>query len=428
MTNTATPSAWHTLFTRKMFICVVIGFSSGLPLYLLLNLVPAWLTTEHLSLKAIGAFTLTQLPYTWKFLWAPLADRFGFPGLGRRRSWMFGAQFVLIALIIVLGTLHPAGNLREVAFLATLVAVASATQDIAIDAYRRELLGDHELGLGNAVYVNAYKIAGLVPGSLALILADRLPWGQVFVITACFLLPGALLSLWVAEPPRTPGSPQTLRDAAVNSIREFFARQGVGPAIMILAFMLLYKLGDSMATALATPFYLKMGFSLTHIGTVAKATGLWANIAGGVVGGLWMVRLGINRALWVFGVAQAVTILGFAWLAWQGPAPVDFARLCQLGVVIGAEAFGVGLGTTAFVAFMAQSTHKAYAATQYAVFSALMAVPRTSISALSGVLVAGVGWTNYFFLCFALALPGMLLLRQIAPWSPQKGNAETPAA
>lgn len=415
--NAPPPSIWRALLTRKMLICTGIGFSSGLPLYLLLNLVPAWLATEHLSLKAIGAFTLVQLPYNWKFLWAPLADRFGFGGLGRRRSWMLGAQLTLIGAIVALGQMHPTENLRNVVVLATLIAIASATQDIAIDAYRREILADHELGLGNAVYVNAYKISGLIPGALALILADRLPWSLVFTITALFLLPGVWLSLRVAEPARQPHTPTRLRETVIESIHEFVSRKGLAGAGTILLFMLLYKLGDSLATTLATPFYLQMGFSKTDIGTVAKLVGLWANVAGGTVGGLWMVRLGINRGLWLFGIAQAVTILGFAWLAWIGPTPVDFARQCQLGLVIGLEAFGVGLGTTAFVAFMARTTHPAYAATQYALFSGLMAVPRTGISAASGFLVESLGWPAYFLLCFALALPGMWLLRRVAPWT-----------
>lgn len=402
---------------RRMLTCVVIGFSSGLPLFLLFNLVPAWLQTEGLSLKTIGAFALVQLPYTWKFLWAPLADRFGLPGLGRRRSWMFVSQVGLIAGVVGLGTLDPASELRAVVVVATLVAFLSATQDIAIDAYRRELLRESELGLGNALFVNAYKVAGLVPGSLSLFLADHLPWFQVFAVTGAFLVPGAVLSLVVAEPESAVAAPRTLRAAVVEPFVEFFGRHGWRSAAGVLAFVFLYKLGDSLATALATPFYLEMGFTKTDIALVAKNAGLWCSVAGGLIGGLWMVRLGINRALWVFGVVQAVAILGFAWLAAQGAAPSDATRLLQLGVVIGFEAFGVGLGTTAFVSYIARTTSPAYAATQFALFTSLMAVPRTVINAFAGVLVETFGWVDFFWLCFALAVPGMLLLPRVAAWN-----------
>lgn len=401
---------------RRLLICIVIGFSSGLPLFLLFNLLPAWLKTEELSLKTIGAFALVQLPYTWKFLWAPLADRYGFAGFGRRRTWMFISQLGLIAGVVGLGQLDPARHIALVAGVATLVAMLSATQDIAIDAYRRELLPDEELGIGNAVFVNAYKVAGLVPGSLSLFLADHLPWSQVFAVTAAFLVPGLILSLVVSEPAGAISSPRTLRAAVVEPFVEFFGRHGWRSAAVVLAFVFFYKLGDSLATALATPFYLEMGFTKTDIGIVAKNAGLWCSVAGGLLGGLWMVKLGINRALWVFGVAQWIAILGFVWLASQGAAPSDAVRLLQLGVVIGAEAFGVGLGTTAFVSYIARTTSPAYAATQYALFTSLMAVPRTVVNAFAGVLVEDLGWVNFFWLCFVLAIPGMLLLWKVASW------------
>ena len=401
----------------RMLVCVVIGFSSGLPLFLLFNLLPAWLKTEGLSLTTIGAFALVQLPYTWKFLWAPLADRYGFPGFGRRRSWMFVSQLALIACIVTLGSLDPTANIQAVVLVATVVSFLSATQDIAIDAFRRELLEESELGLGNAVFVNAYKVAGLVPGSLSLFLADHLPWFQVFAVTAAFLVPGAILSLVIAEPANAVAAPRTLRAAVVEPFVEFFNRQGWRSAMLVLSFVFLYKLGDSLATALATPFYLEMGFTKTDIGIVAKNAGLWCSVAGGLLGGLWMIRLGINRALWVFGVAQAVAILGFVWLASQGSAPSNAVRLLQLGVVIGVEAFGVGLGTTAFVSYIARTTSPAYAATQYALFTSLMAVPRTVINAFAGVLVESLGWVDFFWLCFALAMPGMLLLARVAKWN-----------
>ncbi|KAB2966154.1 AmpG family muropeptide MFS transporter [Zoogloea sp.] len=418
-----TASPWRALANRRMLICVLTGFSSGLPLYLLLNLVPAWLKTEGLSLKAIGAFALIQFPYTWKFVWSPFLDRYALPLLGRRRGWMGLTQLLLLAAIAWLGTLSPTAELGLVVGLTALVAFLSATQDIVLDAYRRELLPDIELGIGNAIHVNAYKLAGLVPGSLSLVLADHLPWSQVFLVTALFMAPGLAMTLMVREPVVAAGAPRTLRDAVVEPFREFFGRHGMRSALVVLSFIFLYKLGDSLCTALATPFYLDMGFTKTEIGLVAKNAGLWPSVIGGLLGGLWMIRLGINRALWVFGVVQWLAIYGFAWLAWLGPAESDTLRLAVLAGVIGLEALGVGLGTTAFVAYMARTTHPAYTATQLALFTSLMAVPRTFINASAGWLVEFLGWFDFFMLCGVLAVPGMLLLVKVAPWHAPRESA-----
>jgi len=413
----ARPAWLEALLNRRMLICIFTGFSSGLPLYLLLNLVPAWLRTEGISLKAIGLFALIQLPFTWKFLWSPFLDRYALAWLGRRRGWMAVTQMLLLALIASLGVFSPQIDLHAIVVLATLLAFVSATQDIVLDAYRRELLPDHELGLGNSVHVNAYRIAGLVPGSLSLILADHLPWGEVFAITALFMLPGLVMTLMVSEIVSRGGTPRTLREAVVEPFHEFLTRAGWREAMLVLAFIFFYKLGDSLCTALATPFYLDMGFAKSEIGLVAKHAGLWPAVIGGLLGGLWMVKLGINRALWLFGVVQLVSIFGFAWLAWIGPnATVAAPQLAQLALVIGFEALGVGLGTAAFVAFIARATNPLYTATQYALFSSLAAVPRTLINSGAGYLVEQMGWFGFFLLCAVLAVPGMLLLFRVAPW------------
>jgi PAT family beta-lactamase induction signal transducer AmpG len=419
------PDALRVLLTRKMLICIFTGFSSGLPLYLLLNLLPAWLRSEGVNLKTIGFFALIQFPYTWKFLWSPFLDRYALPLLGRRRGWMLLMQIGLLLSIGLLGGLSPRTDIGPVLWLAALLALFSATQDIALDAYRRELLADTELGLGNAVHVNAYRIAGLVPGSLSLILADRLPWSQVFWITATFMVPGMVMVLLIKEPVALAVTPKTLRAAVLEPFNEFVGRAGVRGALWVLAFIFLYKLGDSLCTALATPFYLDMGFSKTDIGLIAKHAGLWPAVIGGLLGGLWMVRIGINRALWLFGVVQLVSILGFAGLAWLGPQPeIGVEQRLTLAAVIGLEALGVGLGTAAFVAFIARSTHPAYTATQFALFTSLAAVPRTFINASAGWWVEALGWVNFFMLCTVLAVPGMLLLSRVAPWSAPKPAGE----
>ena len=411
----SSPSIKEALFNRRMLICIFTGFASGMPLYLLISLVPAWLRTEGVGLKEIGFFALVGLPYTWKFLWSPLLDRyqltlFSFrPGL--RRSWMLGTQLALLAAIAGLGFFDPSSQLWPIAWLCLLIAFLSATQDIVLDAYRRQLLSDEELGMGSSIHVNAYRIAGLVPGSLSLILADILPWQTVFIATSAFMLTGIGLTLSIREPAQAARHPTSLRSAVIEPFNEFFSRQGVKQAGLILLFMLLYKLGDSMATALATPFYLDLGFTKTQIGLVAKNAALWPMIVGGILGGILMIRIGINRALWTFGLVQIVSILGFAVLARVGEG------VWLLALAISFEYLGVGLGTAAFVAFIARSTHPAFAATQFALFTALTAVPRTVASSATGIIVEGMGWENFFYLCTALAIPGMLLLLKVAPWN-----------
>jgi PAT family beta-lactamase induction signal transducer AmpG len=407
---TSSPT-WHSYLNRRMLICLFLGFSSGLPLFILLSLLQAWLAKSGLNVKALGLFALVMFPYTWKFLWSPLMDRYHFGSLGRRRGWMALTQAVLFLAIGAMGMLDPQTQVAAIAVMASVVAFLSASQDIVIDAYRREILPDNEQGLGSAVHVNAYKVAGMVPGALSLILADLMAWQSVFWITAAFMLPGLICTLMIKEPAVYGAPPKNMHEAVVLPFREFIARSGWKNALLVLGFIFLYKLGDSMATALATKFYLDLGFSMTQIGAVAKTTGFWASLAGGIVGGVWMVKLGIHRGLWIFGVVQAVAILGFAWLAHTGASTI------LLAAVIGFEAFGVGLGTAAFVAYIAKTTDPRYTATQFALFTSLSAVPRTFINSSVGFIVAQTGWFNFFILCFALALPGMLLLPKVAPWS-----------
>ena len=406
-----------------MLICVMLGFTSGLPLFILYNLLSAWLKAEQVDLKSIGLFALVGFPYTWKFLWSPLMDRFRFPMLGRRRGWMFFTQLALMATIGSMGFYSPVTDLTIIVFLAGLVAFLSASQDIVIDAYRREMLSDREQGSGTALFVNAYKMSTLVPGSLSLILSDFLSWQVVFSVTALFMLPGVFTTLLIREPSIYGEPPRTLREAVVLPFKEFIERSGWSHAAMILAFIFLYKLGDSMATALATPFYMDLGYSRTQIGLVAKNAGLWASLAGGILGAVWLEKTGVNRGLWIFGVLQAVAILGFALLAQVGAgAPGVVPDTFLLGLVIGVEAFAVGLGTAAFTAYIATATDSRYTATQFALFTSLAAVPRTFFNAFTGFIVAHTGWFEFFLICFALAIPGMLLLPKIAPWNVPAGS------
>ncbi|MCR5085370.1 MAG: AmpG family muropeptide MFS transporter [Succinivibrionaceae bacterium] len=401
------------IFSRRMGVCIVLGFSSGLPLYVLMVLVNGWLRSSAIDLKTIGLLALLMIPYTWKFLWAPLLDRFSLLGMGRRRGWMLATQILLLATIAILGFIDPQGGMFAISAMALLISLASATQDIAIDAYRREFLSDEELGLGNSLFVNAYRIASLVPGGLSLIVAGIWDFRVAFVLTALFMLPGIAATLLIREP-QVANAPRTLRDAIVEPFREFVTRRGVGSALLVVLFVFLYKLGDSMATALSTPFYIDLGYSLTEIGVVAKNAGLWSMVAGGLLGGIWMLRLGINRALWIFGVAQAVTILGFMWIAHVGTGGCP--PVYMLALVIAAEALGTGLGTAAFVSFIARETNPAFTATQFALLTSCSAVPRTFCNAVTGYIVEAVGWEQFFLICTLLTIPGMLLLFKVAPY------------
>ncbi len=428
---TATPesptqkkSVWREILSKRMGICVVTGFASGMPLFVLINLLSAFLRKEGLDLKVIGAFSLMMIPYTWKFVWAPLVDRYQIFHLGRRKDWIILSQVVLIISISAMGFFDPQQSIGMVALLATVIAFSSATQDIVLDAYRREFLPTHELGLGNAIFVNAYRVAGLVPGGISLIMADYVSWTVVFNFTAACLIPCLILSLFLREQ-NIAHAPRSLKEAVVEPFREFITRRGVLAALFTVCFVFLYKIGDSMALALATPFYMDLGYNLTTIGIVAKNVGLWSTVIGGLLGGVFMLKLGINRALWIFGFIQLVTILGFVLLAHLGQYGTPSVWL--LAVVLIGEYGGGGLGTSAFVAFIAKETNPVYTATQLALLSSFSAVPRTFCNATTGYLVEGLGWENFFILCTALAVPGMLLLFKVAPWN-QKDESVAPSA
>lgn len=410
----SSPTFKQAIFNKRMLICIFTGFSSGLPLFILYQLVPGWLRSEGVSLTEIGLFSLIGIPYVWKFLWSPLLDRYSFAKFGRRRSWMLLTQIILLGAIAGFGFINPKFDIWSVAYLATIVAFFSASQDIVLDAYRRELLPDNELALGNSIHIQAYRLSGLVPGSLAFILADHISWQSVFLIVAAFMVIGIILTICIKEVENSQPTPKTLKDAVVLPFRDFIDRKGVKSALQILLFLFLYKLGDNMATALQTPFFIDLGFSKTEIGVVAKTASLIAMTIGLAVGGLVMIKLSINRALWLFGLVQIASILGFAALSEIGHN--NYA----LAFAMGFEYLGVGLGTAAFTAFIAKSTNPAFAATQFALFTALTALPRTFANATTGVIVEQVGWTNFYYLCTLLALPGMLMLLKVAPWHESK--------
>ncbi len=410
-----TAKPWYSYLNGRTVSILFLGFSSGLPLYTLIYLMQAWLAKAGLDVKALGLFGLAMFPYTFKFLWAPLMDRYTVLPLGRRRGWMALTQLALFLFIGGMGMLDPKLELSLIVVAVFVIAFLSASQDVVIDAYRREILAEEEQGLGAAIIVNAYKASSLIPSALGLVMADSQPWQIVFWAVAAFMLPGGTCTLLAKEPVVYGAPPKNLQEAVVLPFREFVLRDGLRQALIVIAFILLYKIGDTMSTALATKFFLDLGFTTKQIGLAANATGWWAALAGGAVGGIWMIRLGINRALWVFGVLQAMAILGFVWLAKVGPDPL------LLSAVYGFEAFASpGLGAAALVAFMSRATDPRYTATQYALFSSLAAVPRTFINSSVGYIVAETGWFWFFIVCFMLAFPAMMMLPKIAPWNSGK--------
>ncbi|ABG42334.1 major facilitator superfamily MFS_1 [Paraglaciecola sp. T6c] len=410
----------QALLNKRMLICICTGFSSGLPLYLLIQFVPAWLRSADIDLSTIGLINLVLFPYTWKFIWSPVMDRFVVPMLGRRRGWMFITQVALIVLMSMLSFYDPATDISHIIVIVAAIAFFSASQDIVIDAYRRELLPDDELGAGNGFYAQAYRISSFVPGSLAMILAGFYPWSVAHMSIAVFMLVGLVTTLMINETSKAGDEPQTLRSAVVEPFVEFFQRQGWQQAVLILLFIMFYKLGDSMATALETPFFLDMGFSTVEIGSIAKIAKTIGATAGTILGGVAMIKLGINRSLWVFGVFQLISILGYVMLSMVG-----YNHLV-LAIASGFEYFGVGLGSVALIAFMAKSTNRHFTATQFALFSSIAAVPRTFVSATTGYVIEAVGYTQFFIICFVCAIPGMLMLLKIAPWNAIKSEETQP--
>jgi PAT family beta-lactamase induction signal transducer AmpG len=421
--NAAARPTWRetlsALLSKRMLIALLMGFASGLPLLLTSSVLQAWLKDGGINLTDIGLFALVGLPYTLKFLWAPLFDRYALPRLGRRRSWLITMQLALAAALAALSFAQPTPNhLLWISAASLIVAFFSASQDIVIDAYRRESLSDDELGLGSALYVNGYRIGMLLAGGGGLIIADHTSFAFMYQLMAACMAACVIVTIFAPEPPSVKGAPTTLRDAFILPLRDYIEREG---AWLALAFILLYKIGDTMASAMTTPFYLELGYSKTEIGAVVKLFGFWATIAGGTIGGLIIMRIGMRRALWLFGLGQMLSTLGFVALAHLGHNTI------ALAAVIAIENFTGGLGTAAFVGFMGALTNRRFTATQYALLSSLMGVPRVLLSAPTGWLALSLGWPGFFTLCTLLAIPGLMLIRAVTRLSDEQSPRTQPA-
>lgn len=405
--------------SRRLAVILLLGFSSGLPLALTSGTLQAWMAVEGVDLTTIGVFTLVGVPYTWKFVWAPLMDRYVPPFLGRRRGWLLITQIALAAGIAAMGATDPKTAAWTMALFAAFVAFASASQDIVLDAYRADILPERERGLGAAMGVLGYRLAMLTSGALALILvggfslgswqAPALGWQRTYGLMAALVGVGLIATLWGREPEPKGSPPRTLADAVFDPLREFFSRSGAWP---LLALIVLYKLGDAFAGSLTTAFLIRgAGFSPAEVGVVNKGMGLAATIIGVLFGGTLMLRLGLYRALLIFGVLQALSNLMFFWLAHAGK------HYGLMALAVGAENITGGMGTAAFVALLMALCDHRFTATQYALLSALAAVGRVYVGPLAGLATdpaqLGLAWTTFFLWTFLAALPGLFLLRMM---------------
>lgn len=402
---TAKKNILKDLFSKNMLIILLLGFSSGLPLLLTGGTLKTWLAREHVDISTIGYFSWVGMAYSLKFLWSPILDRFTPFKLGRRRSWMILTQVCLMASIYFLGTLNPLNNLSTMAIIAVLIAFFSATQDIAIDAYRRELLTNEELGLGSSLNIYGYRIALLISGGAGIGLVGSeiwpLTWGQLYYLMAACMLVGVVTTLFAPEPKVDTPPPSTLMEAIVDPFSEFLRRPG---AWFILLFVFMFKLGDALSGALLNPFYVEIGFSNADIGLIAKTFGLISSLVGLFLGGLIIYYVGIYRSLWLFGILQGLSTAAFALLTHTGP------QAWALASVVVFEDISSGMGSAAFVAFLGALSNKRYTATQYAILSSIATLGRNFFSGFSGDMVKGLGWGPFFYVCALIAIPGLIML------------------
>ena len=411
MSSSLESANWRVLVSGRLWLAAIMGFAGGLPLLLTLTVLQAWLKVEGVSLTTIGLLGLVGLPYNFKFLWAPLMDRFNPLGLGRRRSWLVISQCSVAAAIAILGTQDPVESIWKVAVAACLVAFFSASQDNVIDAYRRESLADAEQGLGASMYTYGYRLGMLLASAGGLILADIVGFTGVYLFMAALMLSMVVVTVLAPEPDSAVDTPRDLRTAFVGPFKEFFGRHDAsGSALLVIAFILLFKLGDNLASHMTIPFYLETGFSNTEIGKVVKFFGVAPLLFGVFVGGALTLKVGLYKALIISGILQGISTAGFAALSVIGYS------LWWLAGVIAFENLTQGMGTSALLAFMAYLTDRRFTATQFALLAALAALPRVLLTAPTGWMATQMGWVSFFVFSTLIAIPGLLLLLAFKSW------------
>ncbi len=400
----AIKNLFTTLAQKPMRVALLMGFSSGLPLLLTSRTLQSWMSYTGGTNQAVAIIALVGLPYSLKFLWAPFMDRYTISNLGRRRGWIFATQLALFLSIAAISRLNPIEDFAWTAALALIISFFSASQDVVVDAYRRETILDEEQGLATSMYSLGYRIAMWIAGGLVLIMADHISWNTAYLLIAFVMLFSSISVFWADEPPPAQNLPHTLKDAVILPLKDFFGRP---QAVTILMFILFYKLGDAMSGNMLAKFYAFHGFSAQEVGIAAKSTVPFSAPAGAFVGGVLILRVGLFRSLFTFGIVQIISTLGFIILNFTPHS------IWTLGSVVFFEDFSAGMGSAALVAYMASLTNINFTATQFALMGSLAALPRTFISSVTGVMVDTLGWTAFFAVCGVMALPGLMLIRYL---------------
>lgn len=395
-------SSRQLFITPNLMSIFFLGFASGLPLLLTGSTLQAWYTVSQVNLVTIGILTLVGQPYVYKFLWAPFLDRYALSQQGLRRGWLLLLQLLLVAGIVAMGCFKPDRHPLFLAALALCVAFFSATQDIVIDAYRTEILSPELRGLGAGLNTMGYRVAMLVSGALALVMADQIGWKYTYWFMALLMGLQLLVTVFMKERPLPTSSPVALSKAILEPfIALLYKRQTIG----ILLFIVLYKLGDVFTMVLGTSFLIRaVGFSLTDIGLMYKLVGMAGLFIGVMAGGFWMKRIKLLTALVIFGVIQALANLPFMGLAILGK------NYLLLIVTVFAENFGSGLASVAFLAFIMGLCDQRFTATHFALFTALAAVGRVFAGPFAGIMVEHIGWVQYYFWAFLMGFPGIIML------------------
>jgi PAT family beta-lactamase induction signal transducer AmpG len=395
-------SAQKILLNRRLLAILVLGFASGLPLSLTTTTIQAWFTEAHINLKTIGILSLLGIPYTLKFLWAPLMDYYGFSALGKRKSWILLMQSALVISLLLLSQMNPVLQSGMIGVVALFLVFFSASQDISINAYTTDVLMPEERGLGAAYTIFAYRVAVLISGGFALIFADYFGWGHMFQFLAFLMLLCMIPTMFAPRPAETISSAHSLYQTIVQAVMDFLRRDQI---ILILLFILLYKAGDALALSLITNFLLHgLGFSLTEVGLAYKVVSFVAMILGGFIGGIILTRWNIYRALLIFGLAQAFSNLTFALLAYVGK---NFMLMTSAVFI---ENFCSGLSTAALFAFMMSLCNHRYTASQFALLSAVASLARVFLGPVAAFMVENTGWTQFFVWSFIFCFPGIFLL------------------
>jgi PAT family beta-lactamase induction signal transducer AmpG len=426
MKQVSNPSFLQTIrimLSWKMMVMFFFGFSSGFPYYIIKDVLKFWMMDANVDITKIGLFALVGMPYTLKFVWSPMMDGFVPPFLGRRRGWILMAQIGLMVTIAILGQFDPKSSLVWIAVFALCLNFFGASQDIALDAFRREYLTNNELGFGTGVWMNAWRLGTFVSVGLSVLADFDFTWQTIFLMLTAVMGIGVMTTLLVPEPMVEDPLPVNIKQAAVEPFVEFFQRNS---AMLILLFILLYKIGDNMASTMTIPYIVQMGFTKAQYFVIVKGVGMLGLFGGVLVGGSIMIRLGIAKSLYVFGVLQAISTAFFAILNIMdhGSSFWNEHNQAILGGIVAFEFFATGLGQAAYATYMAIQTNKRFTATQYALLTSLMGVPGVFAAALTGYMSKYLGWNSFYYLCAAIAIPGMLLLFKIAPWNASNDRLE----